>query len=185
MNYEITVKLEQKSVSNNDKVVFDLKNNDEPVSKALEFIVDDNNKTLAFYQNLNNIEQVFRYDVDKVFGNLIKLNIAINNAFNDDFIDEFENAYSNAINNDSIDELKMYHNLTKYFYACKRGILIAYTLLRLQQSVLPEDTEDIKKLKEKELYLKKFLKDSVELIMNTSEFVKNATNDANVANIAL
>jgi hypothetical protein len=185
MNYEITVNLEQKSVSNNNNVVFDLKNNDEPVSKALEFIVDDNNKTLAFYQNLNNIEQVFRYDVDKVFGNLIKLNIAINNAFNDDFIYEFEDAYSNAINNDSIDELKMYHNLTKYFYACKRGILIAYTLLRLQQSVLPEDTEDIKKLKEKELYLKKFLKDSVELIMNTSEFVKNATNDANIANVAL
>ena len=189
MEYTITIDLNTMSVKsdvykNNAKtqpyqhIVFDV-NKDNPSSTALQYIIDDDGRTLEHYQNLDKIESVFAADVDKVFGNIIKLNIALNNAFDDSFIATFSSNYGIAVDNETINDIKSYHSLVQFFYACKRGIVIAYTLLRLQQSLFPEETKDIKKLKEKEQELRSFLTDSVELIMNTGEFVNNISSDNN------
>jgi hypothetical protein len=175
--YEIIVDLERKTIKNEGNEIYNASDEVDPSVAALQFIVDDEN-TLAYYQNVNNIERIFQSDVDtnKLLGNVIKLNLAINDAFDSGFISQFQIKYDSAIENHEINELKAYHNLVKFFYACKRGILITYTLLKLQEQLIPENSDEVKVLKTKETELKTFLRDSVQLIMNTGEFVrKNAS----------
>jgi hypothetical protein len=173
--YEIIVDLERKTIKNEGNEIYNASDEVDPSVVALQFIVDDKYRKLEFYQDVNNIKNIFTSDVDtnKLLGNIVKLNLAINEAFDSNFILTFQELYDSAIEIHAINELKAYHNLVKFFYACKRGILITYTLLKLQEQLIPEDSNNVNELKTKETELKTFLRDSVQLIMNTGEFVRN------------
>ncbi len=131
-------------------------------------------------------DRMSNIDVIMIKTNVSKLNDAFNDTFAKDgaaFITDFKKNYSNALNKvvnsgNSIANsatLDVYQTFTKFLYYLKRSIGIAYMILTMYESVAPENSNELKDLETKEKYLKKFLTDSVGLILNTNEWIDNVS----------
>jgi hypothetical protein len=166
MNYSIKIDWKSKLVSNNKLPIYDAKVNDP--AKSLSNIPVSSTKTLAYFQDIRQLKEVLTstIDLEKVKNNLSNLNNALKEAFKpEDFKKQFENDI------DNVSELEAYQNLAAFIYRVKRAIMIAHMIIVLKESTAPEESNEVANLKAKEERLRKFLNDSVRLVLNTNELM--------------
>lgn len=75
--------------------------------------------------------------------------------------------------NSNTSSMDKYKKLIQQYFSLKRSIMVAYLLVTLQLQTLSGTNNDVQKLHAKEAKLRSFLSDSVSLILNSDEFIKN------------
>lgn len=127
--------------------------------------------TLQTFQDTNDITALFSIEnLLEVQGNLLKLNAKLKEKMNT-ISDDVQKYLKKDLETDYIETLILdkYQNLAKFIHTLKRTILIAYMLISLKETTIPTDHTDLQSLLKEEDYLKKFLTDSVKLVLNTHD----------------
>lgn len=184
MDYTITFDqsfvLKIESIDNGIKyetIFYADKPNDDIKKTAMSVVVGMSKNrpvTLHTFQDTNNINDITTiFSIEnllEVQGNLLKLNAKLKEKMNT-ISDDVQKSLKKDLETDYIETLILdkYQNLAKFIHTLKRTILIAYMLLSLKETTSPTDHTDLQSLLKEEDYLKKFLTDSVKLVLNTHD----------------